>query len=142
VRFRTGIQVGTDRSALELRAAHDALIFASGSSVPRDLDVPGRALGGVHFALDYLTGQNRRLARLWRDGGPRIDARGLDVVVIGGGDTGSDCVGTAIRQGARSVTQVQYHSAPPRHGDVLTHWPAPVPELALNDHDAEGSRRL
>jgi glutamate synthase (NADPH/NADH) small chain len=66
----------------------------------------------------------------------------LDVVVIGGGDTGSDCVGTALRQGARSVTQIQYHAQPPPRGDVLRHWPEPVVELRADDHEAEGGRRL
>jgi glutamate synthase (NADPH) small chain len=142
VRFHTGRQVGSDPDAMALRHAHDALVFACGSSVPRDLAVPGRNLRGIHDALDYLSRQNRRLGGVWADGQPAIDARDLDVVVIGGGDTGSDCVGTAIRQGARSVIQIQYHAAPPHHGDVLQHWPKPVPELHPNDHDAEGNRRV
>jgi len=142
VRFRNGIHVGVDLSAAALRDRHDALIFACGASVPRDLDAPGRGLEGVHFALDYLAGQNRRLDKASGRPRARIDARGLDVVVVGGGDTGGDCVGTAIRQGARSVTQIQYHAAPPHHGDVLRHWPDPVPELQPNDHDAEGNQRV
>jgi glutamate synthase (NADPH/NADH) small chain len=96
----------------------------------------------VHFALDYLTQQNRRVAGRHVPDAMRIDARGKDVIVIGGGDTGADCVGTAIRQHARSVAQVQYHDRPPLHGDVLQHWPEPVPALCPNDHDAEGGVRL
>jgi len=142
VRFYTKTEVGTDVDAADLLRQHDALVLACGSSVPRDVDVPGRGLAGIHFAREYLTRQNRRLTQTWSGAGSAIDARGLDVVVIGGGDTGSDCVGTAIRQGARSVTQIQYHDAPPHHGDVLTHWPEPVPELVPNDHDAEGNQRL
>jgi len=142
VRFLTGMRVGADPRADDLRRDHDALVLACGSSVPRDLDVAGRRLDGIHFALDYLGRQNRRLTDVWFDAGADMDARGRDVVVIGGGDTGSDCVGTAIRQGARSVAQIQYHAAPPHHGDVLTHWPEPVPELVPNDHDAEGNHRL
>jgi glutamate synthase (NADPH/NADH) small chain len=144
VRFVTDVQVGADRDPVELLEDLDVLVLACGSTTPRDVRVPGRSLEGIHFALDFLTRQNRRInpARQRADPDPQIDARGRDVVVIGGGDTGSDCVGTAIRQGARSVTQIQYHAAPPHQGDLLLHWPEPVPELAPNDHDAEGSRRL
>jgi len=142
VRFRTGVRVGADHDAAQLRDAHDALILACGSSVPRDLDVPGRRLHGIHFALEYLSRQNRRHTEVQPDPAAGIDARDLDVVVIGGGDTGADCVGTAIRQGARSVRQIQYHAAPPHHGDLLMHWPERVPELTPNDHDAEGNQRL
>jgi glutamate synthase (NADPH/NADH) small chain len=95
--------------------------------------------------MDFLTQQNKRVAgdaEAKAAPGGAISAKDKHVIVIGGGDTGSDCVGTAIRQGARSVTQIQYHAAPPHQGDLLLHWPEPVPELAPNDHDAEGSRRL
>jgi len=142
VRFLTEAQVGSDPRADDLASDVDALVLACGSSEPRDVRVPGRDLDGIHFALDYLSRQNRRIGGAWLDPGVRIDAYGLDVVVIGGGDTGSDCVGTAIRQGARSVKQIQYHAAPPHQGDVLMHWPEPVPELTPNDHDAEGNQRL
>jgi glutamate synthase (NADPH/NADH) small chain len=142
VRFRTGVAVGTDLDAEALRRSVDALVLANGCTEPRDVAPPGRALGGIHFALDYLTQQNRRLGGEAVPAAGRIDAHGRDVVVIGGGDTGGDCVGTAIRQGARSVVQIQYHAAPPHRGDVLRHWPRPVPELEPNDHDAEGNRRL
>ena len=142
VRFLTETQVGTNPRADELACDSDALVLACGSSEPRDVSVPGRDLDGIHFALDYLGRQNRRIGGAWPAPGVRMDARGLDVVVIGGGDTGSDCVGTAIRQGARSVTQIQYHLSPPHLGDVLMHWPEPVPELTPNDHDAEGNQRL
>lgn len=142
VDFRTGIRVGIDLEADRLLDEVDAIVLACGSSTPRDIEVPGRRLGGIHYALDYLCGQNRYLDDGQRARRPGIQARGLDVVVIGGGDTGSDCVGTAIRQGARSVTQIQYHAEPPLHGDVLRHWPRPVPELRPNDHDEEGGQRL
>ncbi|EXJ14795.1 glutamate synthase subunit beta [Imhoffiella purpurea] len=141
VRFRTGVRVGADLPARDLMTEGGVLVLACGSSTPRDVTVPGRGLGGVHFALDYLSGQNRSLDR-GMERGRYMDACDLDVVVIGGGDTGSDCVGTAIRQGARSVTQIQYHAEPPHQGDVLTHWPEPVPELKPNDHEAEGGRRI
>lgn len=142
VRFHCGADVGSGVDAEKLCGSVDALVLACGCTEPRDIAPPGRALAGIHYALDYLTQQNRLIAGDAVPGGERIDARGRDVVVIGGGDTGSDCVGTAIRQQARSVTQIQYHSAPPRHGDVLRHWPEPVPELAPDDHEREGSERL
>jgi NADPH-dependent glutamate synthase beta subunit-like oxidoreductase len=119
VRFRANTRVGVDLDAAALLGSVDAVVLACGSTEPRDLRVKGRDLAGVHFALDYLSQQNRWVAGAGFDGDTRIDAAGLDVVVIGGGDTGSDCVGTAIRQGARSVTQIQYHQEPPPRGDVL-----------------------
>lgn len=142
VRFRTRAHIGADVDARALCRSNHATVIACGAARPRDIDVPGRTLGGIHFALDYLTQQNRRNAGRDTDAAVRIDARGRDVVVIGGGDTGADCVGTAIRQGARSVTQVQYHAPPPAQGDVLLHWPEPVPELRPGDHEDEGSARL
>jgi glutamate synthase (NADPH/NADH) small chain len=142
VRFRTRAHIGADVDARALCRTNHATVIACGAARPRDIDVPGRTLGGIHFALDYLTQQNRRNAGRDTDAAVRIDARGRDVVVIGGGDTGADCVGTAIRQGARSVTQVQYHAPPPAQGDVLLHWPEPVPELRPGDHEDEGSARL
>lgn len=142
VRFRTGVHVGKELDVVTLRRSVHALVYACGSAEPRDVAVPGRDLAGVHFALAYLTQQNRRMAGSSVASDGAIDARGKDVVVIGGGDTGADCVGTAIRQGARSVTQVQYHDRPPERGDVLQYWPQPVPELHPSDHDAEGCTRL
>jgi glutamate synthase (NADPH/NADH) small chain len=110
----------------------DAVVLATGSRVPRDLPVPGRELAGVHFAMDYLYQRNRWVAREF---GPEpttaqpevqqaISAKGKDVVVIGGGDTGADCVGNALREGARSITQLELLSEPPAHRpDELTPWP-------------------
>ncbi len=142
VRFRPSKRVGTDPDVERLRRSVHALVLACGSAEPRDLQVPGRELGGIHFALGYLTQQNRRNAGQSIEPAARIEARDRDVVVIGGGETGSDCVGTAIRQGARSVTQVQYHARPPEHADVLHHWPRPVPERSTSDHDSEGGIRI
>ena len=117
VRFRSGIHVGYD---LEFEALHrnsHAVVLACGAEQPRPMDVPGRSLNGIHVAMEYLAQQNRRVAGdfISHD----IDAGGKQVAVIGGGDTGSDCVGTAIRQGARQVTQIQYHDRPPDHVDNL-----------------------
>ena len=142
IRFRANTRVGVDVDAAALLVSVDALVLACGSTEPRDLQVKGRGLAGVHLALDFLSQQNRRVAGAGFDADTRIDAQGLDVVVIGGGDTGADCVGTALRQGARSVTQIQYHPEPPPRGDVLKHWPEPVVERQTDDHEAEGGQRL
>jgi glutamate synthase (NADPH) small chain len=132
VEIRCGVDVGTDVSAAELLDGFDAVVLATGSRVPRDLPIPGRELAGVHFAMDYLYQRNRWVAR---EQGPEptapqpaieheISAAGKDVVVIGGGDTGADCVGNALREGARSITQLELLSEPPpQRPDELTPWP-------------------
>jgi glutamate synthase (NADPH/NADH) small chain len=132
VELRCGVEVGSDVTVEELREQFDAVVLATGSRVPRDLPVPGRELDGVHFAMDYLYQRNRWVAR---EAGPEpfvaqppvereISARGRHVVVIGGGDTGADCVGNAIREGASSITQLELLSEPPPHRpDELTPWP-------------------
>jgi glutamate synthase (NADPH) small chain len=123
VRFEYGVDVGVDIDAAELRAQHDAVVIATGSRVPRDLPVPGRELGGVHFAMEYLYVRNRAVAA--NGGGPgAITAAGKHVIVIGGGDTGADCVGNAHREGAASVTQIELLGEPPElRPDDLTPWP-------------------
>ncbi|HEX4563213.1 MAG TPA: glutamate synthase subunit beta [Solirubrobacteraceae bacterium] len=132
VELRCGVDVGGDYSAEELRSSYDAIVLATGSRVPRDLPVPGRELAGVHFAMDYLYGRNRAIARELGPEptvappaqGERISAQRCDVVVIGGGDTGADCVGNALREGARSITQLELLPEPPaRRPDGLTPWP-------------------
>jgi glutamate synthase (NADPH/NADH) small chain len=132
VEMRCGVDVGRDVSAADLRADYQAIVLATGSRVPRDLPVAGRELEGVHFAMDYLYQRNRWVAR---ELGPEpavaqpaiereITAKGKDVVVIGGGDTGADCVGNALREGARSITQLELLPEPPPHRpDELTPWP-------------------
>jgi len=142
VRFRPGVHVGTDLDFEALRRSAHAVVLACGAEVPRELDVPGRALRGVHPAMDYLVQQNRRVAGERIAPAAAIDAHDKVVAVIGGGDTGGDCVGTALRQGAREVIQIQYHDRPPAHVDNLLHWPGPVPEWRATDHDAEGCRRI
>jgi glutamate synthase (NADPH/NADH) small chain len=123
VRFQYGVDVGGDVDAAQLRAEHDAVVIATGSRVPRDLPVPGRELGGVHFAMEYLYGRNRAVSAT---GGlpAEISAAGKHVIVIGGGDTGADCVGNAHREGAASVTQIELLGEPPAsRPDDLTPWP-------------------
>ena len=107
VEFRTGVNVGVDVDATSLRAEFEAICLAAGAETPRDLPVPGRELDGIHLAMDFLTQQNRRLAGDELPADAAISARGKRVVIIGGGDTGSDCAGTCVRQGARSVRQFE-----------------------------------
>jgi glutamate synthase (NADPH) small chain len=123
VRFEYGVDVGADVDPAELRSRHDAVVIATGSRVPRDLPVPGRELDGVHFAMEYLYGRNRWVAA--QNGKPSpITAEGKHVIVIGGGDTGADCVGNAHREGAASVTQIELlGEPPPSRPDDLTPWP-------------------
>jgi glutamate synthase (NADPH/NADH) small chain len=128
---RCGVDVGVDISAEQLREDFDAVVLATGSRTPRDLPVPGRELDGIHFAMEYLSDRNRWVAT--QDGTPTgcappellgLTAEGKHVVVIGGGDTGADCVGNSLRQGAASITQLELLPEPPAHRpDDRTPWP-------------------
>jgi glutamate synthase (NADPH/NADH) small chain len=123
VRFRTGVEVGKTMSASKLRADHDALVICGGACKPRDLPVEGRNLRGVHFAMEYLTANTRSLLDSGGTDATPIHARDKHVVVIGGGDTGNDCVGTALRQGCKSVTQLEILPRPPDQRAVDNPWP-------------------
>ena len=139
VRFVTGIEVGRDISAEWLARQNDAVVVAIGTSAARDLKIPGRELSGVHLALELLEGQNRFLTG--ELDAPPIDADGKDVLVIGGGDTGSDCVGTAIRHGAKSVTQIEIMPCPPEERDDSTPWPLWPYMLRTSSSHKEGCQR-
>jgi len=142
VEFRCGVDVGTEITGDQLRAQFDAVILALGSRVPRDLPVPGRELGGVHYAMDFLIQQNRRVAGKEVLEAP-ILATGKHVIVIGGGDTGSDCIGTSHRQGAASVTNFEIMPRPPEARDTSTPWPLwPLMMRSSTSHEEGGARRF
>ena len=138
IEFVTGVAVGKDVPAEKLMADFDAVVLATGSTVPRDLTVEGRELAGVHFAMDFLVGSTKSLL-----GGPEtpISAAGKNVVVIGGGDTGTDCVGTAIRQGARSLTQLEILPHPPETRAADNPWPQ-WPKIYKLDYGQEEAAAL
>ena len=139
IRFVTGIEVGKDLSAEWLAKQNDAVIVAIGTPAARDLKIPGRELAGVHLALELLEGQNRFLTG--EIDAPPINAKGKDVLVIGGGDTGSDCVGTSIRHGAKSVTQIEIMPKPPETRDASTPWPLWPYMLRTSSSHKEGCER-
>jgi glutamate synthase (NADPH) small chain len=133
VELRLGVDVGVDVDPGELRERFDAVVLAVGSRVPRDLPVPGRELDGVHFAMEYLYGRNRAIANPPTPDEAAITAAGKDVVVVGGGDTGADCVGNALREGARSITQLELLPEPPAsRPDDRTPWPLWPVKLRLS----------
>jgi glutamate synthase (NADPH/NADH) small chain len=120
--FRPGVNVGVDITAEQLRAHFDAVCLAGGSTIPRDLPVPGRELKGIHFAMEYLTQQNKLNAGDPLEG-ERITAEGKRVVILGGGDTGADCLGTVHRQGAKEVYQIELLPKPPEGRTADMPWP-------------------
>ena len=142
VTFHCGVHVGVDMTAAELEANHDAVLLTGGSEKPRDLPVEGRDLEGVHFAMEFLPQQNRRVAGSNLDGDVEpIVAAAKHVVVIGGGDTGSDCIGTSIRQGALSVTQLEIMPEPPEKEDKGLTWPHWPLKMRTSSSQAEGAER-
>jgi len=140
--FRTHTAVGETLPVAQLMNTFDAVVLACGAEQPRDLDIPGRGLKGIYYAWDYLSRQNRRVAGDMIPPEQYITARNRDVVVIGGGDTGSDCIGAANRQGARSVTQIQYHEQPPKDVDTRLIWPDWPCKLRTTEAHEEGCTRL
>jgi glutamate synthase (NADPH/NADH) small chain len=144
VEFRTGVEVGATLSIKSLLEGYDAVALTGGAELPRDLEVPGRELSGIHFAMDFLTQQNKRNAGDDEArAAPRgtLTAKGKHVIVIGGGDTGSDCVGTSNRHGAASVTQLEVMPQPPvRENKALT-WPDWPLKMRTSSSHEEGAAR-
>lgn len=140
--IRTGVMIGRDISAREITESFDAVCIAIGSGHPRDLQVEGRNLRGIHFAVDYLASQNRvNSGQIHLSDNP-LNAEGLRVVVLGGGDTGSDCVGTAIRQKAASVTQIEILPKPPVFRSPDNPWPFFAKTLKTSTSHEEGVERI
>jgi glutamate synthase (NADPH) small chain len=141
VEFRTGMHVGVDVVGQELRRAFDAIVLTGGAEQPRDLNVPGRELKGIHFAMEFLPQQNKRLAGDKEDPAKAILATGKRVVIIGGGDTGADCLGTSHRQRALSVHQFEIMPKPPDQRADSTPWPLwPLQLRAESSHEEGGMR--
>jgi glutamate synthase (NADPH) small chain len=141
VMFHYGAHVGVTIAADKLIADYDAVVLAGGAEKPRDLPVPGRELKGVHFAMEFLPQQNRRVSGEAPTDAEPILASGKHVVVIGGGDTGSDCIGTSIRQGALSVTNFEILPAPPEHENKMLTWPNWPLKLRTSSSHEEGAER-
>ncbi|MGB3910824.1 MAG: glutamate synthase subunit beta [Pseudolysinimonas sp.] len=139
-RFRAGVTIGVDISWDDLRSRYDAVVIATGATVPRDLPIPGRDLLGVHFAMDYLVQQNKVVAG--DHVGPQITAEGRHVIVIGGGDTGADCIGTAHRQGALSVTNLAIGIQPPSERPEHQPWPMTPTLFEVSSAHEEGGERM
>ena len=123
VEFKVNSHIGVDISFDELNKEFNAIVFCGGSEKPRDLPVEGRELDGIHFAMEFLSQQNDRVSGEKVDSSVEILAKNKNVLVIGGGDTGSDCVGTSNRQGAKSVTQLELLDQPPAIEDKALTWP-------------------
>jgi glutamate synthase (NADPH) small chain len=143
--FRTNFDVGVNVSVQRLLDDYDVLVMAGGAEAPRDLEVPGRDLAGVHYAMEFLTQQNKRNAgdpeELAAPGGTTISAKGKHVVVIGGGDTGSDCIGTSTRQGAASIVQLEIMPRPPERENKALTWPDWPLKLRTSSSQEEGCER-
>ena len=139
--FKTNVDIGRTVSADQLRSDFDAIVLCIGSRKPRDLEVEGRELSGIHFAMDFLTQQNRRVAGDSVPDEGAILATGKHVVVIGGGDTGSDCIGTSHRQGAASVTSFEIMPRPPEERAGSTPWPLWPLQLRTSSSHEEGGKR-
>ena len=139
-RFRARVEIGRDISWDDLRARYDAVVVATGATVPRDLPIPGRDLSGIHFAMDYLVQQNR--AGAGDTVADQITAEGKHVVVLGGGDTGADCIGTAHRQGALSVTNLAIGQQPPEERPEAQPWPMFPTLFEVSSAHEEGGERV
>src|SRR5690554_4249331 len=143
IEFITNTEIGKDISGEELLNSFDAICLAIGSGKPRDINPEGRDLQGIHFAMDFLSHEIKSQSGELKSGEEKISAKGKHVLVIGGGDTGSDCVGTSIRQGAKSVTQIEIMPKPPVGKNPATPWPSPYPQIlkTSSSHEEGCTRR-
>lgn len=141
VSFECNVQIGKNKSFDSLNKTYDAIVLACGSEHPRDLNIPGREMNGIHFAMDFLTRQNKLCEGDKIESKNLISAKGKHVVVIGGGDTGSDCIGTSNRQGAKSVTQLEILEKPPVKENKLLTWPDWPLKLRTSSSHEEGVER-
>jgi glutamate synthase (NADPH/NADH) small chain len=140
-RFRPGVEIGVDMTARELKSRYDSVVLAIGATAARDLPIEGRALGGIHQAMEYLPIANRVQQGDLAE--PTITAAGKHVVIIGGGDTGADCLGTAHRQGAATVTQLEILPQPPDSRAEITPWPTwPLMMRTSSAHEEGGYRKF
>ncbi|MEM8636423.1 MAG: glutamate synthase subunit beta, partial [Pseudomonadota bacterium] len=141
VTFHFGVNIGVDQSMDDLNTNHDAVLLCTGAEKPRDPEIPGMDLIGVHYAMPFLVQQNRRVAKESDIPEAMITATAKNVVVIGGGDTASDCIGTSFRQGATSVTQMDIRTEPPEKEDKLETWPYWPTRFTTSSSQAEGAKR-
>ena len=139
VKFVCDTHIGIDTTVAQLQQEHAAVALCGGSEHPRDLEVPGRELDGTYYAMEFLPLQNKRVAG--DSGVPALTAQNKDVIVIGGGDTGSDCIGTSNRQGARSITQFELLPQPPEEEDKMLTWPDWPIKLRTSSSHVEGCKR-
>lgn len=140
--FEPNVYVGKDVSAAYLKKKFDAILITAGAGTPRNLNVPGRNLKGIYFAMEFLGQNNRRVAGDDITQSEKINAKGKNVVVIGGGDTGSDCIGTSIRQGAKSVTQIELLPKPPEERPAGNPWPEWPQTIRTSTSQLEGCKRM
>ena len=141
VTFHYGAHVGVSVDAANLLKDYDAVALTGGAEAPRDLAIPGREFDGVHFAMDFLPQQNRRVGKESLGNAREILATGKHVVVVGGGDTGSDCIGTSVRHGAASIVQLEIMPQPPEHEDKLLTWPNWPLKMRTSSSHQEGAER-
>lgn len=139
--FETGVEVGKDITAAQLDELYDAVVLCTGATIPRDLPIEGRELKGVHYAMEFLTHQNKVVSGEIGQLSEELNVQGKDVVVIGGGDTGADCVGTSNRQGARSITQIELLDKPPTARAQENPWPEWPMTLSTSTSHEEGAER-
>jgi glutamate synthase (NADPH/NADH) small chain len=142
VEFYTSAHIGLDFPIKQIQAEYDAVVLAGGSEQPRDLAIPGRELKGVHFALEFLHGNSKRVQGIYLSDNQFISAEGKNVLVIGGGDTGSDCIGTSNRHGAKSVTQIEILPKPPQQENKGLTWPNWPNRLRTSSSHEEGCERM